>query len=49
MSESELYSVFEKARKDLEKQVSGRKYDSCLNYALEVLKDKKVQELLSVI
>lgn len=44
MSDKELHNALENARKELEKHVSGRKCDSCLSYAAEVLKDKRVQE-----
>jgi hypothetical protein len=47
MSETELYNALENARKDLEKHVKGYAGksggDFCSRYAVEVLKDSKVQ------
>jgi hypothetical protein len=44
MSEAKLYNALENARQDLEKYVREYGKDFCSRYAVEVLKDKRVQE-----
>jgi hypothetical protein len=44
MSERKLYNYLESARQDLEKHVGDFGDDFCLKSAIEVLRDKRVQE-----